>query len=102
MHGKKLRKKRDDKPFLNKLEEIISKMEAALVGGQFDLLPKLMEDFNRELDLQVKGGYLGAEELKRFSRILKHLEELAKKKKEELIQEEGRIKQLKSYGEYGG
>jgi hypothetical protein len=101
MLGKKLKKEWGDKP-PNKLDEVIAKMEAALERGDFEILPQLMEEFNRKFDLQMKGGFLGADDLKRYSRILKRLEELAKKKKEELIQEEQRIKKLKSYGEYGG
>ena len=100
MLGKKLKKGWDDKP-PGKLDRIIGKMEIALESGNFEVLPQLLEEFNKEFDLQMKGGFLGVDDLKRYSRILKHLEELAKRKKEELIKEENRIKQLKSYGEYG-
>ena len=77
------------------------KMETSLEGENFEELPNLVEEFEKELEKSVKGGYVLEDTLYRFQRILKHLEEKAKEKKEELQRREKRLKNLKSYGEYG-
>ncbi len=100
MLGRRLKREpQGDKP--DKLDLLVARMEAALEGENFEELPSLLEEFDRELDKAVKGGFITADALRRFQKILKHLEEKAKKKKEELQQRENQLKKLRPYGEFG-
>ena len=99
MLGRRLEEKGGRKP--SKLDELLMKMETALEGENFEELPDLVEEFEKELERSVKGGYVVEETLHRFQRVLKHLEERAKRKLEELQRREKHLKNLKSYGEFG-
>ena len=99
MLGKRSRKKPEGER--EKLEELLQKMEAALVSENYEVLPKLLEEFDKTLDIALKGGYIKEDVLKKYQKVLKHLEELAKKKREELLKAEKHFKKLKKYGEYG-
>ena len=100
MLGRRLKREpREDKP--DRLDLLVAKMEAALEGENFEELPALLEEFDRELDRAIKGGFITADALKRFQKVLKHLEEKAKKKREELQQKENQLKKLRPYGEFG-
>jgi len=99
MLGKRLRKKPEGRR--NKLEELLQKMEGALLSENYEVLPELLEEFDKSLDTALKGGFIKEDILKKYQRVLKHLEELAKRKREELIKMEKHFEKLKKYGEYG-
>ncbi len=99
MLGKKSRRREDKKP--SRLEILLMKMETALEMEQFEDLPKLVEEFKEELERSLKGSFITKDTLIRFQKVLKHLEEKALKKKEELQKREGKLKKLKSYGDFG-
>ena len=83
------------------MEELLHKMEAALVSENYEVLPELLEEFDKSLEIALKGGFIREDVLKRYQRVLKHLEELAQKKREELIKMERHFEKLKKYGEFG-
>jgi len=99
MLGGKLERK-PDKGKRDKLFEILMKMETALKGEKFEILPSLLEEFEKELEIALKGSFIQTEVLKKYSKVLKHLEEVARSKKVELIEKEKKLKQLKKYGEF--
>ena len=99
MLGKRLRKREDKSP--SRLEILLMKMETALEKEEFENLPPLVEEFKKELERSLKGSFIARDTLIRFQKVLKHLEEKALKKKEELQKREGRLKKLKSYGDFG-
>lgn len=101
MHGKRSKRKPEGENKRDKLQELLMKMESALQAEKFEILPDLLAEFDRELDLALKGSFLPAETLKRYQKVLKHLEEVALKKKEELQKQESQFKKLKKYGEFG-
>ena len=99
MLGKRLRKKPEGRR--DKLEELLQKMEGALISENYEVLPELLDEFDKSLDIALKGGFIKEDVLKRYQRVLKHLEELAQKKREELVRMEKHFEKLKKYGEYG-
>jgi len=82
------------------LEEILGLMETYIEVKDFDKLNELAQLFEKKLDLALKEGSLDAPTLKRFTEVLKHLEEKAVKAKEELKESQKVIKKLKHYGDY--
>ena len=98
MLGRKLKRKGDKKP--TRLEILLMKMETALEMERFEDLPQLVEEFKEELERSLKGGFIARDTLVRFQKVLKHLEEKALKKKEELQKQEKQLKNLKSYGDF--
>lgn len=93
--GKKVKKKKCDR-----LMELLMLMDSTLETDDWEKLNQLMEEFNKELDLRLKGGFYPAEELKKIQNYLKHLEEKALRKKEELNKQRLEMRKLKSYGEF--
>ena len=84
----------------DKLLEILMKMETALKVENFEILPSLLEEFEKELEIALKGSFIQTDALKRYSKVLKHLEEIALSKKAELMEKEKKLGQLKKYGEF--
>ncbi|RTZ69457.1 MAG: hypothetical protein DSZ30_02530 [Aquificaceae bacterium] len=76
------------------------KMETALKVENFEILPSLLEEFEKELEIALKGSFIQTDVLKRYSKVLKHLEEIALSKKAELMEKERKLKKLKEYGEF--
>jgi len=93
-----LGRKSERKP--DKLLEILMKMETALKVENFEILPSLLEEFEKELEIALKGSFIQTDVLKRYSKVLKHLEEIALSKKAELMEKERKLKKLKEYGEF--
>ena len=98
MLGRKLKRKGDKKP--SRLEILLMKMETALEMERFEDLPQLAEEFKEELERSLKGDFIARDTLVRFQKVLKHLEEKALKKKEELQKQEKQLKNLKSYSDF--
>lgn len=98
MLGRKLKRKGDKKP--SRLEILLMKMETALEMEHFEDLPQLAEEFKEELERSLKGDFIARDTLVRFQKVLKHLEEKALKKKEELQKQEKQLKNLKSYSDF--
>ena len=98
MLGRKLKRKGDKKP--TRLEILLMKMETALEMEHFEDLPQLAEEFKEELERSLKGDFIARDTLVRFQKVLKHLEEKALKKKEELQKQEKQLKNLKSYSDF--
>jgi hypothetical protein len=80
--------------------EILMKMETALKAENFEILPSLLEEFEKELDIALKGSFIKTDVLQKYSKVLKHLEEIALAKKAELNTKEKQLKKLKKYGEF--
>ena len=93
--GKKVKKKKCDR-----LMELLMLMDSTLETDNWENLNQLIEEFNKELDLRLKGNFYPVEELKKIQNFLKHLEEKAKRKKEELNKQKLELGKLKSYGEF--
>jgi hypothetical protein len=85
---------------ISKLETLIGLMQVELEQGNFEKLPELLKEFDKQLDLELKGGFLKEDTLKKYKRALEFLKTLAEQKKEELNREFLHLKKLKSYGEY--
>jgi hypothetical protein len=99
MLGKRLKEK-PDRGGRDRLMEILMKMETALKTENFEILPSLLEEFERELDIALKGSFIKTDVLQRYAKVLKHLEEIALSKKAELNRKEEQLKKLKKYGEF--
>ena len=99
MLGKKFgRKFKGEK--LDRLTEILMKMDAYLEAEEWEKLNELVKELDTEIDIRLKGGYLPEEELKKVQKMLAYFEEKAKRKKEELNKQRLELKKLKKYGEF--